>query len=257
MSSNPYSDFFEHGKRKAQPPSIQPIPEEHSEEEAPALESLDEILLHISTFNQEAEAFSHLLTQTNVTEHKVRAPLLRLFIELEDKHAKNSLRGERDYYDVLQYKFRQIIVPMRGLAKLHVQIVEQFNKDIDQNYYSIEKSERSVALDKNNAIEGINLQRKILADAAENLTILRDAMMDSERRIKGYINVGGLHNISRSEHELLVQKRTALTNGQEHQFNYAIFEMNLIDQAAISLGFYQKDTTQSYINKALTAFDFA
>lgn len=253
--TNPYSDIFNDSPKEEKSYELKPPQQE--EEETPARESLDEILHHIHTFKQEAEAFSQLLSQSRVIEHKVSNPFLRLFIQGEDKFDQSNLQKERKYHELLKAKFVSIIDPMRGLAELHLKTAKRFNSDIDKDYYSIEKTDRAVALDKDTAIDGINLQRKILADGASNLTILSDGLADSERRIKTYINVGGVDNISLSEYELLVQKRLSLTNGQDHQFNYAIFETNLLDQTAISLGLYMKETSTQYVNKILTAFDFA
>ena len=99
------------------------------------------------------------------------------------------------------------------------------------------------------------MQRKILADGHNNLAILRDGLIGTERRIKKYIDVGGVHNISTSEYEMIVQKRTALTSGQNHQFNYTFFNVNLLDKTVISLGLYMKKTTSLYLGKLLVVFE--
>ncbi len=104
------------------------------------------------------------------------------------------------------------------------------------------------------AIDHINTQRKILADAAISLSILEEALSNTENRLRDYINAGGINNISRSEYEILTQKRITLTSGQQHQFDYSFFKMNLLDKTAIAMGVYLKETTSQYLDKLNKAF---
>jgi len=261
---NPYDDIFEDkGDQKKSP---EPEFDNQEFEEFKSIEDddrfksdgkepLDEILESIRAFQAEAESFSQLLSQTRTIDHKVNNTIVRLFFVSDDKHDKKSLSGERQYHDLLRKKFKNIIAPMRSLAQLHLKTIQQFNRDIDQNYFSIEKTDRDVKSDKSTAIDGINLQRKILANAANDLDILNKALSDTERRIKKYINAGGQHNISSAEYEIIVQKRSTLTNGREHQFDYSFFDINLLDKTVISLGVYMKETTSQYLGKLVTAFE--
>ena len=132
------------------------------------------------------------------------------------------------------------------LAKIHLNTVRQFNRDINKDYFSIGKSDRDVKEDKSIAIDGINMQRKILADATNDLFILKDALEHTEGRIEKFINVGGIDNISSSEHEIIIQKRSMLTSGRDDQFDYSIFNINLLDKTVISLGIYMKETSSQY-----------
>jgi len=218
-------------------------------------EPLDEILDKVKAFNDKAVPFSKLLSEVNAVDHKTYVGLSSFFINSTNKHAKDTLIEERKYHRSLMLKFEKVIVPMRELAQIHLQTVEQFNKDIDDNYYSIEKSTEIVKHDKANAMDGINLQRKILADATKSLNILEDAMVDSEYRIKPYINSGGKDNISKAEYEILLQKRNQLTLGKLHQFDYSFFTANLIDKTALSLGIYMKETTSQYLGKLFKVFE--
>jgi len=254
---NPYIDLFdEEGKPNKIPRTEIPAdPIDDHQFETDGKEALDEILESIQAFNQQAESFSKLLSQARAIDHKDHIGLIRFFVVLEDKHNQKSLAREKKYHELLQTKFERIIVPMRDLAQLHLQTIQQFNRDIDKNYYSMEKTDRTVKSEKAMAIEGINLQRKILADGNNNLAILKDALIGTERRIKKYINAGGIDNISTSEYEMIVQKRTALTSGQNHQFNYTFFNVNLLDKTVISLGLYMKETTAQYLGKLLMAFE--
>ncbi|MEL7163692.1 MAG: hypothetical protein AAFN92_23235, partial [Bacteroidota bacterium] len=83
------------------------------------------------------------------------------------------------------------------------------------------------------------------------LQILRAGLADTERRIKTYINAGGTNNISRAEYDLLVRKREELTSGREHAFEYEFFDVNLLDQTALSLGIYLKETTSQYLGSLM------
>ncbi len=258
---NPYDDIFDDGgedKKSSQPNPPEFSPEEFEEEDhfiSDGKEPLDEILESIRLFQQDAESFSQLLSRTRSIDHKVVSNIVRFFIVRDDPHDKRSLNGERQYHNLLRDKFSNIIVPMRALAQLHLKTIQQFNRDIDKNYFSIEKTDRDVKSDKDRAIDGMNLQRKILADGANDLEILTNALQDTERRIKKYINAGGMHNISNAEYEIIVQKRSTLTRGQDHKFDFSIFDINLLDKTAISLGVYMKETTSQYLGKLLKAFE--
>lgn len=175
--------------------------------------------------------------------------MLDFFLITKDKYDQGTLAAEQNYYDKLQTKFRDIIVPMRELAQLHLQTIKQFNRDIDADYYSIEKTERQIESEKEMVVANINMQRKILAEAANILFILEEALSSTEKRIRTYINTGGVNNISNAECEILAQKRITLTSGQQHQFEYTFFKMNLLDKTAIAFGIYLKETTLQYLSK--------
>lgn len=254
---NPYEDIFDNDDEKK---SSEPL---FSKEELEAddrfdlrgKEPLEEILDTIRQFEHQAEDFSKLLSKTRAIDHKVENKIARFFYVANDKHDQRSLRGEQLYHNLLRAKFEKIISPMRSLATLHLQAVQQFNRDIDKHYYSIDKTDRDVKSDKATAVNGLNLQRKILADAATDLEILKDALTDTERRLKQYINAGGRNNISAAECEMMIQKRVTLTKGQDHQFDYSIFDINLLDKTAISFGVYLKETTTQYLGKLMMAFE--
>jgi len=257
VSESGKEDIFENDDEK------KPFEPQFSKEELEAdnrfemegKEPLEEILDIIRQFEYQAEDFSKLLSQTRAIDHRVENKIARLFFVAEDKHDQRSLKGERRYHDLLVEKFENIILPMRSLAQLHLQAVQQFNRDIDQHYYSIDKTDRDIKSDKAAAVNGLNLQRKILADAATDLDILKDALADTERRLKQYIDAGGNNNISTAECEMIIQKRGTLTKGQDHQFDYSIFDINLLDKTAISLGVYMKETTTQYLGKLMMAFE--
>lgn len=259
---NPYDDILsdepeERPKPPPERPAEQPEPAPAAEptpidlndprfmHEGP--ETLDLILESIETFNAKAEAFSRLLSEMSVADHKVEGKVARLFLVTNDNHDRGNLAGERAYHELQARKFGLIIEPMRALADLHLATVRQFNDNIDKEYYSLEKTDRAVAEDKARAIDGINLQRRILADATDALQILRDGLKDTERRLKKYINAGGDNNISTSEFGLLVRKREELTSGRQHKFDYDFFDVNLLDKTAISLGIYLKETSGQYL----------
>lgn len=255
---NPYEDLFdneeEQDKDKAAPkkPDFSILDDERFQNEGP--EPLDEILKNIAAFNQQAAPFSAILSKTKAVDHKVDGLLSRLFFTSEKPKRKRSMKGEDEYHHFLQKSFREIIIPMRALAELHLKTVQQFNADIDNNYFSVEKTDHIVESEKDAAIDGIHLQRKILADAATSLEILEDALEATEKRIKKYINVGGRNNISLSAYELLVQKRKELVNKSTHGFDYTFFDINLLDKTALSLGIYLKETTSQYLGKLTDAF---
>lgn len=256
---NPYDDIFNPGGNQEKGDKTPPInfgASDFGKEDYPTPDKdpLDEILDSIKLFTKEAEGFSQLLTKMRAIDHKDEGSVLRYFLVSEDKHDKKSLGGERRYHDLLTDKFEKIITPMRDIAKLHYNTVQQFNRDIDKHYYSFDKSDRAVKSDKEQAINGINLQRKILADAESSLEILHKGLTSTERRIKKYINVGGINNISSSEYTIIVQKREELTSGRTHHFDYSFFNVNLLDKTAISLGIYMKETTSQYLGKLEEAF---
>ncbi len=251
---NPYDDIFEAYDDEDKKPQHSFNPDEYEEEQSDNKDALDEILERIGQFNQLAESFSKLLSKTRAIEHKVDKPITRFFLAVEDKYHQDSLAEERQYHQLLMTKFERLIVPMHELAKSHLQTIQQFNRDIDKDYYSVEKTDRTVQSDKSTAIEGITLQRKILADGSNNLTILKDALERAEARIKDYVDTGGEDHISKAEFEMIVQKGNQLTSGRQHQFDYSFFSVNLLDKTAISLGIYMKETTAQYLSKLRYAF---
>lgn len=265
---NPYEDFFEstgnHPQRKDtgneksnELPKEENIFEEniHDQRFKNSRESLDEVLTSLRLFQQKATGFSKLLSETRAIQHKVVSRFSRLFLTNQKSPDKKSLAGERAYYRVLTKKFTTIIQPMKVLAEIHLQTVKQFNRDIDEAYYSIDKEDHQIKQEKKQAVEGINLQRSILADAAADLAILTDAMIATEKRIDRYVDIGNYNNISSSELKLLVAQRAALTSGQEHKFQYGVFDINIIDKTVLQLGGYQKETSKQYLGKLLKAFN--
>jgi len=218
-------------------------------------ESLDEILLLIKQFTSQAEPFSQLLSNTRAVDHEVEKGILDFFLITNDKHNQETLAKERKYYAMLQSKFTSIISPMKDLAHIHLQTIKQFNSDIDKDYYSIEKTDKQVRFEKESAIDHINIQRKILADASTSLSILEEALANTEDRLHSYINAGGINNISSSECEILTQKRISLTSGKKHHFDYSFFKMNLLDKTAIAMGIYLKETTSQYLGKLNKVFN--
>lgn len=259
--ANPYDDIFEDSEeRKAQSRAnttnfsdLELKNENHfiSDEK----ESLDEVLENIELFKTLVGPFSKLLTLTRAVDFKVPKNVFSLFIIPTDPHNQKSLKKERIYYSLLKQKFSAVILPMLKLAKIHVETVSQFNNDVGEDYYSVEKTDRRVKLDKLQTIEEINRQRRILGNAASDLEILREAIEKTERRIKKYINVGGINNISRAEYEVIIQKTSTLISGQDHKFNYTVFNINMLDKVVITLGIYMKKTTSQYLDKLKEAFE--
>ncbi len=249
---NPYEDFFEENKKRMEqePP---PLDDHRFELSENYKEPLDEILEKVEGFNKKAEFFSRLLSEVRAVDHRVEKALVNLFFKTKDKHDKGNLADEKAYHRLLCSKFRQIVKPMRELAEIHLETVKQFNRDIDKDYYSLDKTDKRVKIDKSIAIDGINLQRKILADATEDLEILESALVNTEKRLKNYINVGGLNNISASEAAIITQKRITLTDGRDYHFNHTFFKINMLDKTAISLGMYMKETTSQYLAKLSNA----
>lgn len=255
---NPYDEIFnsdDEEKKSSEPLFSKEDLEADDRFDMDGKEPLEEILDTVRQFEYQAEAFSQLLSKTRAIDHQIENKITRLFLVTNDPHDKKSLKGERLYHELQTKKFENIIVPMRSLAQLHLQAVQQFNRDIDKHYYSIDKTDRDVKADKTYATNGINLQRKILADAASDLDILADGLADTERRIKQYINAGGHNNISEAESEMIIRKRTSLTSGQDHQFDYSFFDINLLDKTVLSFGVYMKETTSQYLGKLMMAFE--
>ncbi|MBW1295498.1 hypothetical protein [Aquimarina litoralis] len=254
--SSLYDDLFEEdGKdNKPKPKSPKPSYLDDDRFQASTTESLDEILALTKRFNLKAEPFSQLLTKTRAIDHEVEKGVLDFFLVAKDPYDQGSLARERKYYALLQSKFEAVIVPMRELASIHLETIKQFNSDIDKDYYSVEKTDKQVKSDKEIAIDQINTQRKILADAATSLSILEDALIATEKRLRNYIDAGGINNISRSECEILAQKRENLTSGTSHNFDYTFFKMNIVDKAAIAMGIYLKETTAQYLDKLNNVF---
>ncbi|MHA7056346.1 hypothetical protein ACWGOQ_0003945 [Aquimarina sp. M1] len=251
-----YDDLFEDDRKWNKPTEPIPDPEPLDDGlfEKEGRESLDEILALIKQFTIKAVPFSQLLTKTSAIDHEVEKGLVDIFLVTKDKYNQGTLAGERKYYVMLQTKFEAVITSMKDLAKIHLETLKQFNRDIDKDYYSIEKTDKQVQSEKETAIDHINTQRKILADAATSLSILEEALTNTEKRLCDYIDAGGIHNISSSECEILIQKRTSLTSGQIHQFDYSFFKMNLLDKTAIAIGLYLKETTAQYLDKLSNVF---
>jgi len=210
--SNPYDDIF--GAPANDEPSKEqsaPTPDAPKDAyEMDGAEPLDEILTSIAEFNETAVSFSKLLTQTRAVDHEIRSSLLKYFVFQEDNHNQGSLAGERKYHALLMQKFERIIGPMKELASMHLETVKQFNRDIGKDYYSVEKTDSTIKSEKTSAIEGINLQRKILADAASSLGILENALAVTEQRIQQYVNTGGVNNISNVARYLLKRNDSSI-----------------------------------------------
>lgn len=262
---NPYDDLFDfEGNEKPKARATPPPSPEDSPEDPPVFEpgfhydvnfdpdgpdALDEILAMIKEFDEKARGFSRLLSELRVVDHQVKGKVVRMFFVTKDPHKRGTLVGEKQYHSLQTEKFYAIIVPMRQLAELHMETVKQFNREIDEHYFSADKTEREIESEKTLAMDGINLQRKILSDAAEDLKMLTGGLNDTERRIKGYVNQGGRNNISASEFALISREREALTSGRGHKFDYKIFDANLLDKTAFSLGIYMKETSTQYLGK--------
>ncbi|WP_299183230.1 hypothetical protein [uncultured Aquimarina sp.] len=251
-----YDDLFEEDgkKNKTNAPKSQPIDLDNDRFQETGKESLDEILILAKQFNIKAEPFSKLLTNTRAIDHEVEKGIIDFFLVSKDKYDQGTLAKERDYYNLLQNKFKAVITSMRDLGSIHLETIKQFNRDIDKDYYSIQKTDKQVQSDKEIAIDHINMQRKILADAAASLSILEEALANTEDRLRNYINAGGVNNISRSECEILAQKRIDLTSGKSYHFDYSFFKMNLLDKTAIAMGMYLKETTAQYLDKLAKTF---
>ena len=248
---NPYDDIFGNKNEESQPPGQPARPFNLPDDDYPEYdkEPLDEIIELINNFQKKAERFSELLTHTRAVDNKVEKKLMGKFIVMDDPHDKGNLEKERVYYNELENDFKLIIKPMKVLAMLHLEAVKKYDLHIDDNYYSIEKEAAQLKSEIEYAKDGINLQRKILADATDDLIILKDAMAQTEKRLKNYIDAGGKNNISASEVALIIRKRKELTSGINHKFDYTFFKINLLDKAAMSLGFFMKETFSQYLQK--------
>lgn len=253
---NPYDDLLadhpeEQPKAKVDPPSTEAAPDPLNDPrfQQTGPEFLDVILHKVTAFNKEGEAFSRLLSDLRVVDHEVPSVAKKLFFVTKDPHVRGNLQGEKQYHQLQEKKFRMIIEPMRELASMHLEIVKRYNQDIDEHYFSVEKEEREVESDKVLAMDGINLQRKILGEATDSLQLLTGGLRATEKRIKDYVNAGGRNNISQSEYDIIVRKREELTSGREHHFDYVIFDVNLLDKTALSLGIYVKETSAQYLQK--------
>jgi len=255
--SSLYDDLFEEDRKDNKPKSSSTESSDLDNDrfQESTTESLDEILILIQQFNAKAAPFSQLLTNTRAIDHEVEKGVLDFFLVTKDKYDQGSLTRERKYYTTLQSKFEGVLKSMRDMASIHLETIKKFNRDIDKDYYSVEKTDKQVRSDKEMAIDSINIQRKILADAAASLSILEDALSATEKRLRNYIDTGGINNISRSECEILSQKRLDLTSGKIHHFDYSFFKMNLIDKTAIAMGVYLKETTSQYLSKLSNVFD--
>ncbi len=254
---NPYDDFLfgDDEKKKKQYLDDESKPLDLSRAYEPPInhkEPLDEILERNKIFQKKAESFSRILSEASAVDHKVLNNFTQIFLLAENKNARLDLPGEKEYYAFLNNAFESIIVPMRELAEIHQASVLQFNEDIDNDYYSLDKIEKEVEQEIALAIEGIQMQRKILSEASKDLEIFKDALIDTEKRIKTFIGSGGENNISNSEVLILISKREEMTSGNKHRFDYGFFEMNLLDKAATSVGWYMKETTSQYLNKLMS-----
>lgn len=211
-------------------------------------EALDEILTELDAFRTKADAFSRLLSELRVIDHKADSSVKRLFLQTDDPHVRGTLLGEKQYHILQAKKFRMIIEPMRTMAEEHLALATSFNRDVDEHYFSVEKTDREIESGKKQAMDGIILQRKILGEATDSLQILEGGLEDTERRLKGYVNAGGRNNLSQSEYEMIVRNREELTSGREHKFEYEFFDVNLLDKTALSLGIFMKETSNQYLS---------
>ncbi len=253
---NPYSSLFDENAVPNEPREPVNLDDPRFDPGA-VVEPLEDILGKISVFKQQGEQFSAFLSDTRAVDHRDEANsangLLALFIVTGKHHSRGSLEGERRHYALLQKKFRDIIAQMKVLALQHWEIVKQFNADIDKHYYSMTKDQQQVAREIEYAVDSINMQRRILSDAARDLDILTGAMEATEQRLKSYIDAGGVNNLSSSEYLILTQNRKQLSEGAEQQFNYTFFDMNALDKLAIKFGIYLKETTAQYLQKLSAA----
>ena len=265
MPSNPFDAFFEppggaeeKKDQQTEKKEIYTPREEQTIFPEGGKESLDEILLKNEEFENQAGSFSKLLSQTRAVDHEPVAfagnTLVQYLIEIHDPHDQRSMRGEKAYHQLLEHKFRAIMAPMLELARQHCEIVSQFNRDIDEHYYSVEKTEREVKSDRELALEGLFFQRKLLGNAARDLSILTKALEVCEVRLKKYIDAGGENNISAAEQALIAKNREYLTSGLEHQFDYGLFNLNLLDEAALTLRLFTKQTFSQYLQRLESAF---
>ncbi len=255
---NPYNNLFDENAEPNDPPKTPINLDDPRFDPANNVDPLEDLLGKIAAFKEKGAQFSAFLSQTRAIDHRDEAAsantIMALFFTTGGSHAKGNLLAERQHYDILQGKFRDIIRQMKNLALEHWEIVKQFNTDIDKHYFSITKDQRQVKSEIEYVVDSINLQRRILAEAARDLDILEAAMKATEQRLKGYVDAGGINNLSASEHLLLRQNRQLLTNGSQLQFNYTFFDMNALDKLAIKFGVYLKETTAQYFQKLSAAF---
>lgn len=256
---DPYANLFDDlVPKKSESPRTPIVLPEDSFVPENAVEPLDAILAMCLAFKPKGEQFSTVLSETRAIDHEDEAKRSNLIYNLlfvpEKRLEKGSLTAEKAHYALLQQKFTTIIESMKILATEHWEIVKKFNADIDKHYYSIEKSKEQVTKDIETAVDFINLQRSILANASRDLSLLEGALKTTENRLKNYVDVGGINNLSASELAMLKLNREALTNGSNHAFNYEFFSMNFIDKVAIQLGVYLKDTTHQYLQHLAKAF---
>jgi hypothetical protein len=221
-------------------------------------EALDEVLAACASFETKAIAISKLLSETRAVDHEptwaASSEVLRFFITPEDPHDQGSMAREKAYHFFLSNKFRAIIEPMRELALLHTQIVKQFNNDVSEHYYSVEKTDQQVRGEKEQAIEAIHFQRTLLGNCARDLQILHRALEVCELRLKKYIDAGGENNLSAAEQALIAKSRLNLSSGVAHNFAYRYFLLNAIDKAAIYLDYYLPETSSKYLQQLEAAF---
>jgi hypothetical protein len=222
-------------------------------------EALDELLQACQQFTQEAASFAALLSKTRAVDHDVSLVLrndwMQYLVKVEDPHQQGSLRGERRYYELLENKFRNIIVPMKQLAQQHQNILQQFFSEVDEYYFSPNKTALEIKREVSHIQESIVLQRQILHDAQGALKMLTAAMKATEKRMQQYVNAGGENNISASELALLSRNRQQLTDGKEHNFNYSFFELNVLDRVSLLFGKVAKETTAQYLQKLSLALE--
>lgn len=264
MPTNPYDDILSGDNDAERTPLPKPDPEPAAAPRPQALfsepdplndprfqddgpEALDAILAELDAFRAKAADFSRLLSELRVIDHKADSSVKRLFLQSDDPHVRGTLLGEKQYHVLQAKKFRMIIEPMRTMAEEHLALATRFNRDVDEHYFSVEKTDREIKSGKTLAMDGIILQRKILGEATDSLQILEGGLKDTERRLKGYVNAGGRNNLSQSEYEMIVRNRSALTSGREHNFEYEFFDVNLLDKTALSLGIFMKETSNQYL----------
>jgi hypothetical protein len=256
---NPYNTFFDESYEEKKPESTPKLPVVQEFVANPGPEPLDAILEKINNFKEKAAIFSAFLSKTNAINHKEEAEASNDFMAFifisEPRQPFGVLNQEKEHYALLQDKFQGIVTQMKTLAITHYEIIQQFNRDIDKNYYSIEKNDAIVKNDIETAVENLNLQRKILSNAARDLEILENALHTAEKRMQKYIDIGGTHNLSSAEWAVLKQQRKLMTDGSTHQFNYTFFRMNLVDKLAIRFGVFLKETTSQYLQQLTGAFE--
>jgi hypothetical protein len=257
MPDNPYQSLFDESAKQPERASV-PM-EEDGFAIGNTTEPLEIIKGMIAGFKEKSDAFAVFLSETRAIDHldegRSANLLLSLFIDTGLSHSRGSLEAEKAHYALLQKKFGDTITQMKDLALMHLDVVKRFNADIDEHYYSMEKSQELVRAEIKSVIAQINLQRRILGNAARDLDILESAMQACEKRLKRYIDFGGKQNLSASEYAMLKQTRTDMTSGFSLHFNYAFFDISLIDKLAITFDIYMKKTTAEYLQNLLRAMD--